>query len=264
MVIITRDGVRLNVIARGDDAPQVVLVHGLASNARLWDGVGDRLADLGLPSVAVDLRGHGESDRPDDGFDMITVADDVADVVRSFSDGPVVLAGQSWGGNVVVECAARHPDLVRAVVGVDGGLIALSEDFADMEQVWQVLAPPRFDGVEIGDLERMIRARLDGWPESALSGALANFEVLEDGTARSRLSRERHRLILEGMFRHDPRLALGRVKAPVLMLLTSGSAGRANSLDGLHPELRVEIVDAHHDVHAQFPDRVAGLIAEMA
>lgn len=262
--MLTRDGVRLNLVNHGEGAPEVILVHGLASNARLWDGVGGRLADAGLASLAVDLRGHGESDRPDDGYDMETVADDVADVVRAVADGPVVLAGQSWGGNVVVECAARHPDLVRALVGVDGGLIALAEDFIDMEQVWEVLAPPRFDGVSAGDLESMVRSRFAGWPETAVVGALANFETSPDGTVRSRLSRKRHYSILQGMFHHDPKASLGRVKSPVLMLLTAGSAGRAGRLDGLHPDLRVEVIEAHHDVHAQYPDRVAALIMEMA
>jgi len=44
-----------------------VLVHGLASNARLWDGVARRLAGAGHSSAAVDLRGHGRSDKPDTG-----------------------------------------------------------------------------------------------------------------------------------------------------------------------------------------------------
>lgn len=259
----TRNGVDLNVIEHGPGPVKVILVHGLASNARLWDGVARHLLDLGMSSVAVDLRGHGESGRPDSGYDMATVAGDVADVVAGLSDAPVVLAGQSWGGNVVVECAARHPELVRAVVGVDGGLISLATDFTDMDHAWEVLAPPRFDGVDFDVLERMIRARLEGWPETAVTGALANFETLEDGSVTSRLSRERHRAILEGLFAHDPRTALESVSAPVLLLLTAHSAGRMTDVHGLGGRIRIEVVDADHDVHAQYPGLVARLIAEM-
>src|SRR5262245_45283564 len=55
-------GVELSAIPRldGDRVP-VLLVHGLASNARLWDGVGEELSARGYPSVAIDLRGHGRS-----------------------------------------------------------------------------------------------------------------------------------------------------------------------------------------------------------
>ncbi len=262
--MLTRHGVELNVIEHGPGPAEVVLVHGLASNARLWDGVAADLAASGLSSVAVDLRGHGESGRPDAGYDMATVADEVADVVLALSGAPVVLVGQSWGGNVVIECAARHPGLVRALVGVDGGLISLAEDFADMDQVWDALAPPRFDGLTLETLEPMIRNRLLGWPETAVAGALANFETAEDGSVRSRLSRERHRAILEGLLAHDPRKALEAVSAPVLLLLTAHSAGRMADVHGLGDRIRIEVVDADHDVHAQYPRVVARLIAEMA
>ncbi len=50
-----------------------LLVHGLASNARTWDGVAARLAAEGHPVVAIDQRGHGLSDKPDDGYDYATV-----------------------------------------------------------------------------------------------------------------------------------------------------------------------------------------------
>ncbi len=46
------------------DAPPFVLVHGLASNARLWDGVATALVAAGHPVFAVDLRGHGRSSKP--------------------------------------------------------------------------------------------------------------------------------------------------------------------------------------------------------
>ena len=55
-----------------------VLVHGLASNARMWDGVACELSDRGHLAVTVDLRGHGRSAKPDGPYDMATVADDVA------------------------------------------------------------------------------------------------------------------------------------------------------------------------------------------
>src|SRR6266540_576228 len=54
-----------------------VLVHGLSSNARLWDGVAGRLAAHGHPVYAVDLRSHGESDRPAEGYDTATAAADL-------------------------------------------------------------------------------------------------------------------------------------------------------------------------------------------
>ena len=55
------DGVRLHARDWGGDGPPVILLHGLASNCRIWDGVAPLLAAAGFRTVAVDQRGHGES-----------------------------------------------------------------------------------------------------------------------------------------------------------------------------------------------------------
>src|SRR5829696_7410852 len=81
-----------------------LLVHGLSSNARLWDQVAEVLSDAGHPVHAVDLRSHGDSDAPPDGYDTTTAAEDLAALGLTGT----VVAGQSWGGNVVVTLAAKH------------------------------------------------------------------------------------------------------------------------------------------------------------
>src|SRR4051794_24671205 len=113
VMIPVGDDLSLHVIQRDGDDEEVpfLLVHGLSSNARLWDGVGERLQQLGHSSASVDQRGHGRSGKPDSGYDFETVTDDLAAVIKSLGwDRPVVV-GQSWGGNVVLELAYRFPDL---------------------------------------------------------------------------------------------------------------------------------------------------------
>jgi pimeloyl-ACP methyl ester carboxylesterase len=111
--------VPLHTIRYGDPtaSPRFVLVHGLASNARMWDGVGEALAACGFASISVDLRGHGRSPKPDDGYDFDTVVGDLVPLL----DGQPVVAGQSYGGNVVVALAAKHPELISGIACVDGG-----------------------------------------------------------------------------------------------------------------------------------------------
>ena len=140
--ISTRDGISLRMLqwSSVEESPgiPILLIHGLASNARLWDGPARRLAELGHAVTAIDLRGHGLSDKPDSGYDMANVADDVRDVVTALSARqrnwvrPLVL-GQSWGGNIVVEYAHRHGDTIRGIVAVDGGTIELSQAFPEWE-----------------------------------------------------------------------------------------------------------------------------------
>lgn len=248
-----------------EDRTAILLIHGLASNSRLWDGAAEHLARLGYRVVAVDQRGHGLSDKPEDGYDMGTVVADAAAVIERLELDRPVVAGQSWGGNVVIELAHRRPDLVRGVCAVDGGLIQLSDRFADWEACWAALAPPPLAGTPLSSFESMIRGAYRDWPETAVQGTLANVEVLADGTIRPWLSRDRHEQILRGLWDHRPHDLIGRVSRPVL-LTPADSGGRDGvsarvdyeRVSARHAHVRVEwFAPAHHDLHAQFPDRWA-------
>ena len=269
--------VSLSVIPWRLDGPgvPVVLVHGLASNARLWDGVAPDLAERGHPVVAVDLRGHGRSSKPDTGYDFGTVARDLYRVIERFDwlARPPVVAGQSWGGNVVLELAARHPDAVRGLVLVDGGTIEMSARFADWATAEVALAPPQLTGTPRHQLEEWFRSSHPDWPETGIQGSLANMEELEDGTVRPWLTRERHMQVVRQLWEHHPRDTYPRVAVPVLMLMAESRsnprwmAGKreevAAALEGL-PDGSVRWIEGDHDLHAQHPELVAELIDGVA
>ena len=63
----------------------------------------------GHPVVTVDLRGHGRSSKPDGPYDVPTVAGDLAALIERLELDRPVVAGQSWGGNIVLELAVRRP-----------------------------------------------------------------------------------------------------------------------------------------------------------
>jgi pimeloyl-ACP methyl ester carboxylesterase len=90
----------------------VVLVHGAWHGAWCWDRVVDGLAALGIDVVAIDLPGHGASTEP-----LGDLHGDAAAVRRVLDalDGPVVLCGHSYGGAVIGEAAAGHPNVRHLV-----------------------------------------------------------------------------------------------------------------------------------------------------
>lgn len=273
-MILPGGGPRLAVRRAEGTRRPFLLVHGLASNARMWDGVAIRLASAGHEVVAVDLRGHGQSEEPADGYDTATAAADLAALIGVLgwtgARAPVV-AGQSWGGNVVLELAARHRG-VAAVALVDGGWIRLAERFPDFDDCWRVLAPPNPSGVRPAELAARLRTVAGAWPPEGLAGVLANFVELPDGTVRARLEREHHREIVHSLWQGDPRAAYPLVDVPALLLVADGDgpdpmakrAAVADALAGL-PDAQVRwYVGGHHDLHAEQPAQVAADLVELA
>ncbi len=264
-------GISLRVIERGEGEPRWLLVHGLASNARLWDGVATRLASAGAATVAVDQRGHGLSDRPDEGYDMATVADDLARLVTALGWERVVLAGQSWGGTVVLEALARHPDRFLGAVCIEGGFIRLRDRFDDWESCAEALAPPHLIGTPVEEMRGWVDRSAHDWPEEGRLGTMANFEVRADGTIAPWLTRERHMAILEGMWNHDPVATLSGVEAPV-HVIAADTGDRWFDKNAAIEQLAAVARDievtwfrpAHHDVHAQQPDAVTEVMRRFA
>ncbi len=101
--------------------PPVLAIHGITATHRAWPFLAAALP--GRTVLAPDLRGRGASRGLPRPVGMATHADDVAAVVAALAHGgPVDVVGHSMGGFVAVVLAHRHPDLVRRLVLVDGGL----------------------------------------------------------------------------------------------------------------------------------------------
>lgn len=273
--ITVDDGVALqSYVWEGTGVP-IVLVHGLASNALLWQGVAANLAAAGHPVTAIDQRGHGRSDRPDWGYDYERVTADLVEVISHVGYDRPVVAGQSWGGNVAVQFAARHGDRLRAMVAVDGGTIDLSKNFDSWEACKEALTPPSFDGTPIDKMEAGSRARHPDWPESGIQGALACFDVDADGRAGPALSLANHLQILDAMWTDPPTARYPDVAVPSLIISAHGgdldsprAQNKRAAVDAACAAIagpcRAEWIEGDHDLHAQFPEHIATLIAEMA
>jgi pimeloyl-ACP methyl ester carboxylesterase len=116
-------GGALNVarVGTGDAARHVIAVHGITSSSRAWIAVA-RALDGRAGLYAVDLRGRGKSRRLPPPYGVGVHTQDLLAVLDWLELDRAVVVGHSLGAYVVARFAVEHPERVRAVVMVDGGL----------------------------------------------------------------------------------------------------------------------------------------------
>jgi pimeloyl-ACP methyl ester carboxylesterase len=112
-------GGTLRVASWAGTGVPVLAIHGITSSSRTWPFLAQALDN---PVFAPDLRGRGRSNHLPGPVGIGRHAEDCAAVVEATGAGPVIVVGHSMGGFVATVLAARRPDLVRALVLVDGGL----------------------------------------------------------------------------------------------------------------------------------------------
>ena len=203
----------------------LLLLHGLASNARIWELVAPELVAEGFSPIAPDLRGHGLSDKPFDMYNFETYRKDLLAFVDAFQLQPPILVGHSWGALLALDYAARFPFGPRSPAGivlVDGGLTQLSDlPGASWSSVRKQLAPPPLGGTPVEDFLAQLGNWTSSWNDSeqVLQIILANFEIREDETIWPNLTFERHMQILRSIWDFKTYERLAEVRCPVSAVL---------------------------------------------
>ena len=271
------DRLKLHYRDWGGAGQPIVLLHGLASTCRIWDLVAPVLSD-GFRVVALDQRGHGQSDKPDLGYDFDSVVGDLHGFAVALGLERPVVVGHSWGADVALDYAVAHPGLAKGLCFVDGGTFEISSGKGmTLERAKEELAPPDFTGWTMEELKERSRS----WQRGRLATRrareimLANFEVLEDKTVRARLRRENHMRLIEAMWSHRPSQLYGRVKCPVLLMPArqrgeqNPRARRFRREEGIALATRllpksktVWLENSVHDVPLQRPKLVARTIGD--
>ena len=266
------DGVALNTaVWEGGGRRPFLLVHGLSSNLRTWEGVADRLHEIGHPVAAVDMRGHGLSDKPDGGYDFATLTSDVLALMDALGLDRPVVAGQSTGGNLAVKLASRSSEAVAGAVGVDGGILELQEQWPVWEDCADALKPPALAGTPLSKIREHIRTSHPDWSEEGVAATLANLEVLPDRTVRPWLTLDRHMQLLRSLWEHRPSQIVPTLRVPLLLLLADPgddsvehnrrAAERAVATDPGRVIVKW-FSPGDHDLHVQHPAAVADRLAE--
>lgn len=270
-------GLRFHYREWSNKGTPLILLHGLASQSHIFDLTAPLLAQ-NFRVIAFDQRGHGESAKPEGGFDFENVARDLLTLLDALKIKRAILAGHSWGGNVALYFAAHYPERVRALILIDGGFFDIQ---SNPEMTWErtarELAPPNFIGTPVAEFKQMIKAYAGKmWKPEIERIVLANFEIQSDNTIRPRLSYERHMQILRALWEMRPRALYPLIKCPALLLpaemaTDENYARRAQRRAQIQNAAReipnnqlVWFRNTVHDIPLQRPRKLANAISRFA
>jgi len=216
---LSASGIELNLAEWEGGEPSIFCIHGLTANCRCWDGMAASLSPKHRV-LAVDLRGRGLSGAQDSGYSLEQYYHDLKQIIQAQGLGPVVLMGHSLGAAISLFYGASYPEMVRAIVLVDGG--GKLED-EDMETVLQGISPSlerlgRIFASREEYLETMKRSRhFQPWNE--VCSATFGYDLVraEDGVT-CRIQPGHIKEEVENLRRVDISTTYSCIRCPVLIL----------------------------------------------
>jgi pimeloyl-ACP methyl ester carboxylesterase len=247
MPYLNRDGVALYYEEAGSGGPPLVLVHGFAGElSHLAPQFDYFRRDRRV--VAVDRRGHGRSDKPEQAYSIGAFADDLAWTCHELGLYRPVVVVHSQGG-LALELTARYPDLVGALVTLDAPFFPPPPMRAGFEQLADGLHSPHY------------RAALRGLAEAVV------FIPTDDQARKSRLidamcALPQHVLAATwaAYLAHDEAAAAAACRVPLLCI---GGAFPADleRLRGLCPQVVVgQVIGSGHFIQLEVPAQVNAML----
>jgi 3-oxoadipate enol-lactonase len=199
MPYFDNDGCQLHYEDYGHGAP-VLLVHGLGSSTRDWEYQIPLLAQH-YRVIALDVRGHGRSDKPRGAYRIIDFAEDVTALIEHLQLPAVHLVGISMGGMIGFQIGVDHPELLRSLTIINSAPEVKAKSARDwleigkrwtlsrllsLETIAKALAKLLFPHPEQTELRRKIEER---WPQNDKPAYLASLDAIIGWGVRERLKR---------------------------------------------------------------------------
>lgn len=146
MPTLTPNGATLHYDVTGSGPETLVFLHGLMLTSPSWHYQVERFRATHRV-ITFDLRGQGLSDKPRDGLDLDTLAEDAAGLIRHLAPEGAHVVGFSMGAFIALRLAARHPALVRSLCLI--GASAKAEDPANLPRYAVLIALVRLFGARV-------------------------------------------------------------------------------------------------------------------
>ncbi len=252
MKALKRDSVTLCYEHKDGQATPIVLIHGWCCDHSYFAPQFDHFARRGHAVLAMDLRGHGESDKPRQSYTMQAFAEDVLWLCTELKLTKPVLIGHSMGGIVAFDLVARYPNFASALVMLDSSIVLPASTRASIPAFLAALSGPDY------------RAVLRDYINKAL------FIATDEPHRQARIldamtSAPQHMMVsaFEGLRDYDPDEAKGASLPPSLYIAANEPAPRSDMtrLRELVPALSYgQTVGSGHFCQLEVPEQVNAMI----
>jgi len=256
---ITLKGLTFHYLEWGrPEAPPLILLHGFTGHARSWDHFADAMADR-FRVLALDQRGHGDSDRARDGdYRISAMSGDLEAFADALCPASFTLLGLSMGGRVAIAYAGAHPQRLERLVLVDIGPEIAAEGLARIQTMVSSV-PDELESEE--QAYRILRAAAPRYAEPLLRHRVKwSFKLLANAKLAWKYDPALRNQTRKGA-REIPNLwpDLARITCPTLVVrgvesdvLSPQTAKRM--LETLKDGRLVEVPEAGHTVPGDQPE----------
>src|SRR5215208_1604983 len=248
---LVRDGVALAYEERGAGDPPLVLVHGWCCDHTYFAPQEAYFAGAHRV-VAVDLRGHGASDKPEQDYTADVFADDLAWLCERLGITRPVVIGHSLGGIVALAVAARYPSLPAAIAALDSPLAPAPDVATARERLVERLWGPDYRSVARQFSDQTFFLPTDDPARRA--------QILDGMSAAPQ-----HVMAsaIEGIARYDSAAALTALTVPLLFIAANETNPRSDvaRLRALCSTLMLgQTVASGHFLQLEVPDQVNAML----
>lgn len=246
--VLARDGVRLAYADTGSGAPPLLFIHGWCCDRSHWRA---QILEFQVThrTIAVDLRGHGASDKPDQDHGIGQFVEDIAWLCREIGLDAPVIVGHSMGGVIGLNLVRKHPDLARALVMVDSPVIPLPDSLqSTADAVLAGFKSPAYRDVAksfVGNF--MFREDSDPDLKQQIVDGMAEAPQRLMWTALSDLLRPEN-------------IPGGPIPVPAIFVRAATQTATAEEITSRYPGVQVGDVDAAHFLMMERPDEFNGML----
>jgi pimeloyl-ACP methyl ester carboxylesterase len=271
---IDANRLRHHLLEWGETGPTVLLLHGFLEHGHVWDFVAPRLAAAGFRVLALDWRGHGDSDWIGAGgyYHFPDYVADLAGIVRALG-GRVALVAHSMGAGAAMLYAGTEPSRVTALACIDalGPPDMSPADVPDRYVGWladleKTTARER-PAVTLDEATARLRERFPRFPDVAVAHMARHGTRVEGGTRVWKFDPRHQTTGPTPYYVAQARAFWKRVACPVLYVAGAKSPYRLPAEDegarvaALRAE-RVVLPDVAHHPHLEAPERLAAVLTE--